>query len=130
MGNLCKKEELESAGIKMNLDPSSSYHVTSILYPNFESSCNNIFRQMLTKEVFLATKNKKTPTHHISLRPILQAGLENQKHKLGCFAPDAEAYVTFDGLFNPILERLYTGLPNLKNFLYKKDFNNLSIESR
>ncbi len=85
---------------------------------------------MLTKEVFLATKNKKTPTHHISLRPVLQAGLENQNHKLGCFAPDAEAYVTFEGLFNPILERLYSGLADLKNFVYKKDFGNHNIESR
>jgi creatine kinase len=68
------------------------------------SDSKSLLKKYLTKEVFDALKNKKTPTFGSTLLDVIQSGYENHDSGVGIYAPDAEAYTTFADLFDPIIE--------------------------
>lgn len=68
------------------------------------SDSKSLLKKYLTKEVFDALKNKKTPTFGSTLLDVIQSGYENHDSGVGIYAPDAEAYTTFAALFDPIIE--------------------------
>jgi len=55
---------------------------------------------------------------------MIQAGLENQGSKVGCYVTDAEAYESYQGLLGPIVEELNQGV-NLKGFKYLREFGGI-----
>lgn len=120
LANLLPKEELESAGITINPPNPSPSQILAITYPEFDLLCNNLFKTYLTKEMFLNIKNKKTPKFNNTIRPLIQAALENQNSKIGCYLPDSEAFEVFQGVIGPIVEELNQGV-NIKGFKYQRD---------
>ena len=121
MSNLCPKEDLEAGGIVINAANSQNpQQVLAIVYPEFDSLCNNLFKTYLTKDVFLDIKNKKTAKLGNSIRPIIQAGLENQGSRIGCYMTDSEAYETYQNLVGPIIEEINQGV-NVKGFKYVRE---------
>lgn len=125
MVNICPKEDLESAGISLiqpNLQMGSQ--ILAITYPEFEAMCNNLFKNYLSKDVFLSIKNKKTNKYNNTIRPTLQAAVENQNSRIGCYLTDSEAYETYQSLTNPIIEEINQGV-NIKGFKYQKDYQSL-----
>lgn len=68
------------------------------------SDSKSLLKKYLTKEVFDNLKNKKTPSFGSTLLDVIQSGLENHDSGVGIYAPDAEAYTTFEALFDPIIE--------------------------
>lgn len=73
------------------------------------SDSKSLLKKFLTKEVFDALKNKKTPSFGSTLLDVIQSGLENHDSGVGIYAPDAEAYSTFSELFDPIIEDYHGG---------------------
>lgn len=73
------------------------------------SDSKSLLKKYLTKEVFDALKNKKTPTFGSTLLDVIQSGYENHDSGVGIYAPDAEAYLTFAELFDPIIEDYHGG---------------------
>ena len=43
------------------------------------------------------------------MRDVIQSGVENLDSGIGLYAPDAEAYVVFALLFDPIIEEYHGG---------------------
>lgn len=125
MGNLCPKEDLEAAGIVFNpVNASNPQQCLAIIYPEFDPLCNSLFKSYLTKDVFMGIKNKKTPKLNNSIRPMIQAGLENQGSRIGCYLVDSEAIDTFQSLICPIIEEINQGA-NIKGFKYLREVGNL-----
>lgn len=73
------------------------------------ASCTSLLKKHLTKDVLDSTKNLTTPTFGSSLMDCIQSGVENLDSGVGLYAPDAEAYTTFKGLFDPVIETYHRG---------------------
>lgn len=90
------------------------------------SNSKSLLKKYLTKEVFDALKNKKTPTFGSTLLDVIQSGLENHDSGVGIYAPDAEAYTTFADLFDPIIEDYHGGFKKTDKHP-AKDFGDASV---
>lgn len=90
------------------------------------SDSKSLLKKFLTKEVFDALKNKKTPTFGSTLLDVIQSGLENHDSGVGIYAPDAEAYTTFADLFDPIIEDYHSGFKKTDKHP-AKDFGDNSV---
>ena len=73
------------------------------------SDSKSLLKKYLTKEVFDALKNKKTPSFGSTLLDCVQSGFENHDSGVGIYAPDAESYSVFSDLFDPIIEDYHFG---------------------
>ena len=73
------------------------------------SDSKSLLKKYLTKEVFDALKNKKTPSFGSTLLDCVQSGFENHDSGVGIYAPDAESYSVFADLFDPIIEDYHFG---------------------
>lgn len=94
------------------------------------SDSKSLLKKYLTKEVFDALKNQKTPTFGSTLLDVIQSGYENHDSGVGIYAPDAEAYLTFAALFDPIIEDYHGGFKKTdkhpaKNFGTSDSFGDL-----
>ena len=82
----------------------------AIQYPNYDSNCSHLFKEVLTKDLFLKIKNRISENYQNTLKPIIQASLENSNHSIGCFLPDPQSLFTFTELFNPIFKFVNEGM--------------------
>ena len=72
------------------------------------SDSKSLLKKHLTKEIFDALKTKKT-SFGSTLLDVIQSGVENLDSGFGIYAPDAEAYVVFADLFDPMIEEYHGG---------------------
>jgi len=72
------------------------------------SDCKSLLKKYLTRDVFDNLKDKKTAMG-ASLLDVIQSGVENLDSGVGLYAPDAESYTLFAGLFNPVIEDYHGG---------------------
>ncbi|KAK9758507.1 ATP:guanido phosphotransferase, N-terminal domain [Popillia japonica] len=72
------------------------------------SDSKSLLKKYLTRELFDSLKVKKT-SYGSTLLDVIQSGLENHDSGIGIYAPDAEAYVVFAPLFDPIIEDYHAG---------------------
>jgi len=107
LSNLCSKKELEENGIVIN-GPAPSPNL-AIVFPNFTNPNKNLFKTYLTFDNFLQAKNQKT-SQNVSLRDLINIGLENEEHPVGIFAADKDTYSTFSSIFDPILKDMNKGM--------------------
>jgi len=107
LSNLCSKKELEESGIVIN-GPAPSPNL-AIVFPNFTNQNKNLFKTYLTFDNFLQAKNQKT-SQNVSLRDVINIGLENEDHPIGIFAADKDTYSTFYNIFDPILKDMNKGM--------------------
>lgn len=73
-----------------------------------DEACNSLLKKHLTGELFEELKNVKT-SFGSTLLDCIQSGLENHDSGCGIYAADADAYVAFANLFNPIIEEYHIG---------------------
>ncbi|KAL4436039.1 hypothetical protein ABPG74_022274 [Tetrahymena malaccensis] len=94
--------------------------IMQIQYPQFDQNCNNIFRQILSREVYQQCKSIQTEYKN-SLRHIVQLALENQKHKVGLYACDSSCYTVFKPIFNLVQNSIFTKIyPLPESFEYER----------
>ncbi|EAR99640.2 ATP:guanido phosphotransferase, carboxy-terminal domain protein (macronuclear) [Tetrahymena thermophila SB210] len=94
--------------------------IMQIQYPQFDQNCNNIFRQILSREVYQQCKSIQTEYKN-NLRHLIQLALENQKHKVGLFACDSSCYTAFKPIFNLVQNSIFTKIyPLPESFEYER----------
>ena len=74
-----------------------------------DSECHSLLKKHLTKEVLDSLKAEKTSSFNSSLRDVIQSGVENLDSGIGVYAPDAQSYIVFALLFDPIIEEYHGG---------------------
>ena len=74
-----------------------------------DAECHSLLKKHFSKDVLDQLKCKKTESFNSSLRDVIQSGVENLDSGIGVYAPDAEAYVVFAPLFDPIIEEYHGG---------------------
>ncbi|ODM97523.1 Arginine kinase [Orchesella cincta] len=72
------------------------------------SDCRSLLKKYLTPEVFDKLKGQKTALG-ATLLDVIQSGVENLDSGIGVYAPDADSYLVFEDLFNPIIEDYHVG---------------------
>lgn len=77
------------------------------------AKCKSLLKKHLTKDVVDQLKTKKTKLG-ANLYDCIRSGVYNLDAGVGVYAPDAEAYKTFAGLFDPIIEEYHGFKPNQK----------------
>lgn len=80
-----------------------------------DSECHSLLKKHFSQDVLTELKCKKTETFNSSLRDVIQSGVENLDSGIGVYAPDAEAYVVFALLFDPIIEEYHGGFGKDQN---------------
>ncbi|CAJ0936374.1 unnamed protein product, partial [Mesorhabditis belari] len=75
--------------------------------------CKSLLKKHLTKNVIDELKTKKTKLG-ATLYDCIRSGVYNLDAGVGVYAPDAEAYKVFSGLFDPIIEEYHGFKPNEK----------------
>uniref|UniRef100_T1J6W9 arginine kinase n=1 Tax=Strigamia maritima TaxID=126957 RepID=T1J6W9_STRMM len=86
--------------------------------------CKSLLKKYLTQPVFDDLKTKKTAMG-ATLQDIIQSGVANLDSGVGVYAPDAESYTLFAGLFNPIIEDYHGGFKSTDKHP-AKDFGDVS----
>ncbi len=79
---------------------------TSVTYPSFPQNCNSLLCKYLSREVFNALKDLRTP-HGFRLVQAIESGVRNPDSSIGVYAGDKESYFTFAALFDPIIEEYH-----------------------
>ncbi|MPC66485.1 Arginine kinase [Portunus trituberculatus] len=72
------------------------------------SESSSLLKKHLTPDVFEQLKHRIT-AHGASLLDVIKSGVANPDSGVGLYAPDAESYVLFRDLFEPVIEE-YHGL--------------------
>jgi creatine kinase len=72
------------------------------------ADCKSLLKKYLTREVFDKIKDKKTALG-ATLLDVIQSGVANLDSGCGIYAPDAEAYLLFAPLFDPVIEDYHGG---------------------
>jgi len=72
------------------------------------SKCHSLLKKYLTEDVFNQLKGVKTAMG-ATLLDVIQSGVSNLDSGVGIYAPDAESYIKFAALFNPIIEDYHGG---------------------
>uniref|UniRef100_A0A5S6QJ90 arginine kinase n=1 Tax=Trichuris muris TaxID=70415 RepID=A0A5S6QJ90_TRIMR len=73
--------------------------------------CQSLLKKCLTKAALDEMKSRKT-SMNATLLDVIQSGVKNLDSGVGVYAPDAESYVVFKELFDPILEKYHQFGPN------------------
>ena len=77
------------------------------LYEKLRSTkSKSLLKKYLTPEVFDRLKEKMTENGS-TLLDVIQSGVSNPDSKIGIYAADAECYVLFSELFDPIIEEYH-----------------------
>jgi len=79
-------------------------------FPIFLEESTSVAKKHLTKSIFNALKDKKTP-NGFSLSMALASGIKNHDSGIGIYAGDAESYAVFSALFSPIIEEYHDVTP-------------------
>lgn len=74
-----------------------------------DAECHSLLKKHLSKDVLDSLKAKKTSSFNSCMRDIIQSGVENLDSGIGVYAPDAESYIVFALLFDPIIEEYHGG---------------------
>lgn len=74
-----------------------------------DKKCHSLLKKHLSEDVLNELKTKKTSGFNSNLKDVIQSGVENLDSGIGVYAPDAEAYVVFALLFDPIIEEYHGG---------------------
>ena len=74
-----------------------------------DPACHSLLKDALTDDVMEEIKERKTATFGSTLKDVIQSGVENPDSGIGVYAPDAEAYIVFAPLFNPIIMAYHGG---------------------
>ena len=74
-----------------------------------DKNCHSLLKKHLSEDVLNELKTKKTSVFNSNLKDVIQSGVENLDSGIGVYAPDAEAYVVFALLFDPIIEEYHGG---------------------
>jgi len=74
-----------------------------------DSDGHSLLKKHLSKDVLDSLKAKKTTSFNSCLRDVIQSGVENLDSGIGVYAPDAESYIVFALLFDPIIEEYHGG---------------------
>jgi creatine kinase/arginine kinase len=83
-------------------------------FPTFPKGCASLLCKHLSPEVFEALKDKKT-ANGFTLHDAIHSGVVNPDSGIGVYAGDAESYVLFAPLLDPIIEEYHGFLPNDKH---------------
>ena len=70
---------------------------------------HSLLKKHLSKDVLDSLKTKKTSSFNSCMRDVIQSGVENLDSGIGVYAPDAESYIVFALLFDPIIEEYHGG---------------------
>ncbi|MCP3901842.1 MAG: arginine kinase, partial [Desulfobacteraceae bacterium] len=68
----------------------------------FQNISHSLVKKYLSKTIFEKLKTKKTSSGY-TLRHAIQSGVLNPDSEIGIYAGDAESYVTFSEIFDPII---------------------------
>ena len=74
-----------------------------------DNQCHSLLKKHFNEDVLNELKTKKTSSFNSNLRDVIQSGVENLDSGIGVYAPDAESYVVFAALFDPIIEEYHGG---------------------
>ncbi|KAJ8919942.1 hypothetical protein NQ315_006471 [Exocentrus adspersus] len=90
-------------------------HRLEVGYKSFlRSDSKSLLRKYLTKDVFDKLKYKKT-AFGSSLLDCVQSGFQNPDSNVGIYAADADSYVVFSDIFNPIIQDYHVGFKQTDN---------------
>jgi hypothetical protein len=99
-----------SDGVQAEANPEDvQYCEEGIARLRADPACHSLLKDALTDEVLEQVKSRKTVSFNSTLRDVIQSGVENPDSGIGVYAPDAEAYLVFAPLFNPIIEAYHGG---------------------
>lgn len=74
-----------------------------------DKECHSLLKKHFKQDVLDELKTKQTSSFNSNLKDVIQSGVENLDSGIGVYAPDAEAYVVFAVLFDPIIEEYHGG---------------------
>ena len=74
-----------------------------------DTDCHSLLKKHFSQEVLDALKTERTKSFNSCLRDVIQSGVENLDSGIGVYAPDAESYIVFALLFDPIIEEYHGG---------------------
>ena len=74
-----------------------------------DKECHSLLKKHFKQGVLDELKTKQTSSFNSNLKDVIQSGVENLDSGIGVYAPDAEAYVVFAVLFDPIIEEYHGG---------------------
>ena len=74
-----------------------------------DPACHSLLKEALTEDILEEIKELKTSSFGSTLKDVIQSGVENADSGIGVYAPDAEAYIVFAPLFNPIIMAYHGG---------------------
>jgi len=97
------------------VNPDVEYVVSGFEKLQADPACHSLLKKHLSKEVLDKLKETKTSSFNSSLRDVIQSGVENLDSGIGVYAPDAEAYVVFSLLLDPIIEEYHGGFAPTHN---------------
>ncbi len=83
-------------------------------YPESLKSSKSLLAKYLTKEMFEALKDKKTP-NGFTLQRAIQSGVDNPDSGIGAYVGDAESYEVFAPLFDKIIQDYHGFSPTDKH---------------
>ena len=116
-------------------DSDADYVETGYSKLQADTACDSLLKKHLNEDVINQLKKARTPTFNSSLKDVIQSGVENLDSGIGVYAPDAEAYVVFALLFDPIIEEYHGGFGQADNhpepdFGDTNAFGNLDPENK
>jgi len=107
--NKASPSEEESASSSDVSDETAEYCENGLKKLQGDAECHSLLKKHFNQDVLDQLKHKKTSSFNSNLRDVIQSGVENLDSGIGVYAPDAEAYVVFAVLFDPIIEEYHGG---------------------
>ena len=100
-----------------------------------DAECHSLLKKHFSKDVLDSLKAEKTSSFNSCLRDVIQSGVENLDSGIGVYAPDAESYLVFAPLFDPIIEEYHGGFAKTdvhppSNFGDPSAFDDLDPENK
>jgi len=71
-------------------------------FPEFPPSCQSLLSKYLSTAIFEQLKNLQT-SHGYTFQQDINSGIKNPDSSIGIYAGDAESYLLFAPLFDPII---------------------------
>ncbi len=96
-------------------------------YPKFTKEYKSLMSQYLTNDIFEKLKARKTE-YGYTLKGVINSGLENPDSGIGVYAGDAQSYILFRDLFDPIIEN-YHGFTPTEQHQCDLNVDNLNIQN-
>jgi len=100
-----------------------------------DGECHSLLKKHLSRDVLDSLKAEKTSSFNSCLKDVIQSGVENLDSGIGVYAPDAESYIVFALLFDPIIEEYHGGFAKTdvhppSNFGDPAEFGDLDPENK